>query len=81
MKELNLILIHNGKEWVAKNGEIVVKGRTLDELDKNIRGVLKGKFKKGEKIEVKMEYDYRTFPFWMIQYHQYFLRRIIYVDL
>lgn len=50
MKKFNLILVHDGKEWIAKNGEIVAKGKTLDELDENIWNVLEDKFKRGEKI-------------------------------
>jgi len=81
MKELNLVLTHNGREWIAKNDEIVVKGETLKELDENMRNVLKSKFREGEKVKVKMEYDYMTFPFWVIQYHPYYFHRIVHVEL
>ena len=81
MKRLKLVLTHDGRKWIARNHEFVATGVTLEELDENVRCKLKDMFKKGEKIEVKMEYDYRTFPLWMTQYHPYYLHRVIHVEL
>jgi len=67
MKKFNLTLVYDGTEWIAKNGDIVARGKTLEELDENLKNALKSKLKNGEKAEVRMEYDYASFPFWIVE--------------
>ncbi|AGK61032.1 hypothetical protein Asulf_01028 [Archaeoglobus sulfaticallidus PM70-1] len=78
MEKIVLSLLHDGKQWIAKNGEIVAKGETLDELDKEIESVVRKKYP-GKKVKVSMEFDYSSIPFWIIQYHPYYLYRVIYI--
>ncbi|AEA47188.1 DUF5395 family protein [Archaeoglobus veneficus] len=82
--KLNLMLVHDGERWIAKNGDFFVAGKTLEELDENLKTELKKRMGdlRGKKIEVRMEYDYRgTFPSWITQYHPYYLHRVIHVEL
>jgi hypothetical protein len=81
MKVVSFDLIHDGEKWIAKNDDITASGKTLDELDENIKTELKAKFREGTKVKVTMELDYRTIPTWIRQYHPYYFYRTIYVDL
>ncbi len=72
--EIELILRYTDK-WIAEGNGIVFKGKTLEELDKNIENELRT-YLKG-KIKVLMRFDYSTFPRWMTQFHPYYFNRII----
>lgn len=80
--KMKFLLTHNGKDWIAKNGDNLARGRTLEELDEQLRNKVKEKycFEKGTRVEVNMEFDYKTIPFWITQYHPYYFNRAIYVD-
>ena len=81
MKRVELVLTYDGKKWIARNREFAASGKTLTELDENVRNELRSRFKKGEKIEVRMEYDCKSFPSWMTQYHPHYFCRIVLVEL
>ncbi len=74
---LNLTLKYDGKKWIAKNDNFLFVGKTLEELDESVKVELKKRLKSGETIEVRMEFDYKDFPFWITQYHPYYFRRVI----
>lgn len=81
MRTIHFDLYYDGVKWIAKNDRIVVSGKTLEELDENLKLKLKDIFKNG-KIKVSMELDFRkVIPHWMWQYHPYYFYRTVYLDL
>lgn len=83
MKTVCFDVYHNGREWVAKNNRLVVSGKTMEELDRNLKNKLGSMFRgKVKKVKVTMELDYRkNLPHWMWQYHPYYFYRTIVFDL
>lgn len=78
-------LFHDGKSWIAisSDGEIIVSGKSLEELDKKVKNILKERynFESGTNTRINMKFDYRTAPFWMTQYGKNHLHRTIYVKI
>ncbi len=75
-------LYHDGEQWIAKNGELTVTGKTLRELDQNIKNELKRMYETEDVIKVTMELDYkRNIPHWIWQYHSYYFYRTVYMKL
>jgi len=82
MKTVCFDLYHDGDRWIAKNDKIVVSGKTLKELDENIKDRLRNIYKNEKVVKVAMELDYRrNIPHWIWQYHPYYLYRTIYIEL
>ncbi|MDI3497122.1 DUF5395 domain-containing protein [Archaeoglobus sp.] len=69
-----------GDVWVAENEEIVAKGHSLDELDRNLELELRKAGYKG-RVEVFMKFDYSTIPEWMRQFHPHYFNRTVVFDL
>jgi hypothetical protein len=74
-----LILTHNGKNWIARNEMLTVSAPTLEELDAKIKASIRKKdlLKKRNTIDVMMYFDNSIIPQWMRQYAQHYFNRII----
>ena len=76
---INLVITHNGEEWIAENEGNVFIGKTLNELDDHIKQkLLKTGYKK---VIVNMFFDSQTIPAWIRQYASHYFNRTIYLDL
>jgi len=76
---MELIVTHDGKNWIAQNDALRVEAPTLDELDTELKRLLKqkGYLEKGQKLDVFMACDRSTIPQWMRQYSQHYFNRIV----
>jgi hypothetical protein len=70
---VELVVSHNGKNWVAKNESLTAEAPTLDELDIEVRQ----HFKNSNEARVLMAFDNSTIPQWMRQYAQHYFNRVI----
>lgn len=80
MKSIKFELTFNEGAWTARCDKFASTGKTLYELDKDIKDNLKSGFQRGERVEVKMEFDYDTFPFWITQYQPHYLNRVVHLE-
>ena len=76
---IELIISHNGKNWIGKNDFLLVEASTLEELDNELRNLLKqkGSLEKGKRIDIFMAFDNSTIPTWIRQYGQHYFNRIV----
>ncbi|MTI82118.1 MAG: hypothetical protein FH758_14855 [Firmicutes bacterium] len=76
--DIELILTHDGQEWIARNGDLAVSAESLSELDEKLEKTVgeSGKFNKGHKVTVFMGFDYDVIPTWMRQYHTHYFNRL-----
>lgn len=70
---------HNGRNWVASHEGDLVSAPSLEELDRGVESLLRGKgmLMEGEKAEVFMAFDNATIPQWIRQYAQHYFNRVI----
>jgi len=78
---MELRLVHDGRQWIASNDSIVATGHSLAELDEDIKKavVACGRFARGEKVTVRMWFDYDTLPnaAWNRQFMPHYFDRLI----
>jgi hypothetical protein len=81
--DLEMVLIHDGKQWVARQAEISAWGETLPELDDHLVTVLRqsGQFPPATQIKVLMNFDFETIPTWLRQYAYHYFNRYVYLEL
>lgn len=76
---IELILYHDGRNWIAENEEFSASGKTLEALDAMVMECVKAHLRyngTGEQ-HVMMRFDNSTIPGWIRQYMpHYFNRRI-----
>ncbi len=77
-----MVIRHDGKNWVVENGEIRFAAPTLDDLDQGLGRIMKqrGLLKKGETKEVFMAFDSSSIPQWIRQYACHYFNRIVKVE-
>lgn len=79
MQVMNMTFIHDGTNWVVRDSALEVTAKDLTELDEKLREAIRTKYSppEGTRLAVKMEFDYSTFPEWMLQYHPYYMHRYL----
>ena len=78
--DVELVITHDGKRWVARNDAITASGETLSELDANVAEVLREQGNFG-KVTVFMGFKFSTIPTWIRQYASHYFNRYVLVEL
>ncbi|MBE9581401.1 MAG: DUF5395 family protein [Proteobacteria bacterium] len=79
---IELIVTHDGKNWIASNDALYAEAPTLEKLDNELKSLVKekGYLEKGKKLDMFMAFDNSTIPVWMRQYAQHYFNRIVRVE-
>jgi len=77
MQTLHMTFIHDGTHWIARDACLEVAGQSLSELDERLRLAIYRTYapKHGSQVAVNLDFDYSTIPYWMTQYHPYYIHR------
>jgi hypothetical protein len=81
--DLEVSLIHDGDQWIARHLFLEARGRTLSELDQDLTRCLResGDFPASSEVSVFMGFDYDTIPTWLRQYAYHYFNRYIRLHL
>ena len=80
--DIDLVITHDGKNWIARNEEIVAEGGSLPELDANVAQALRGSGRPaGAELRVFMGFDINSIPAWIRQYAPHYFNRLVDVKL
>jgi len=79
-KMIEMVLGHDGKNWILSNDMIVLSAESLDELDKKLESALQPQWQK-EPIEVFMASDNEMIPDWIRPYMNHYFNRILELPL
>jgi len=76
-------LVHDGADWVADDGEITVRGRSLPDLDAALAAQLRGHPDRTSDgtLDVRMTFDNSVIPQWMRQYSNHYFNRVVTLQL
>lgn len=76
---LEMILSHDGKNWVAVGERFKLSSPTLERLDQELGETLRseGMLQAGQTTKVFMAFDNSTIPQWIRQYAQHYFNRIV----
>ena len=74
---LEIILSHDGENWIAGDNGSQLRGPTLEDLDRAlIRYLKKGRMFK-DHVKVFMRFDMTSIPRWMHQYSGHYFNRTV----
>lgn len=80
--DIDMIIIHDGDKWVARNDALQAVGRTLPELDADLaRNLRRAGGYQGRTLNVFMGFDFATFPTWIRQYAPHYFNRLVRVQV
>ncbi len=75
-------LVHDGAYWVADDGQVSARGRTLPALDTALAAQLRchPERYRGAPLEVRMTFDNSVIPQWIRQYSNHYFNRVVTLD-
>lgn len=79
-KMIEMILGHDGKNWILSNDMLVLSAESLDELDVKLESALQPQWQE-EPIEVFMASDNEMIPDWIRPYMNHYFNRILELPL
>jgi hypothetical protein len=79
---MELIMWHDGRNWIVENDEVRLSSPTIDGIDAEVGNFMRqrGLVRRGMRARVKMLYDNSTIPQWMRPYAQHYFNRILEVE-
>lgn len=78
---LEMILDHNGKNWVVSNSSISIAAPTLNGLDRKLEKALKKELQGGQSLDVFMSFNNEVIPMWIRPYMNHYFNRILELPL
>ena len=79
---IELVLHHDGRQWIAQNASIFASAACLDLLDDQVRALVRAHtdFQGTGVRKVMMRFDNATIPGWIRQYMPHYFNRMISVE-
>ncbi len=76
---MEMIISHNGRDWVAENESLRVSAPTLELLDIRLTEKMRAghMVARGQVKKVFMAFNNATIPQWIRQYAQHYFNRIV----
>jgi hypothetical protein len=76
---LDFRIVHDGSLWVAENGSLAARGRTLEELDRELLSAIRKnrRIEDGEQLQIRMTFDGSSLPEWIRQYSSHYFNRVV----
>jgi len=76
---MDVIITHDGKNWVIENDRLHLASPTLDQLDLELADLMRaeGMVREGETAKVFMGFDNSTIPEWMRPFSQHYFNRVV----
>ena len=76
---LDFRIVHNGSFWVAENESFAARGRTLEELDRELLSAIRqsSRGENSEQIQIRMTFDGSSLPEWIRQYSSHYFNRVV----
>lgn len=76
---IELVLHHDGVQWIAENADFHAAADTIDRLDERIRALVQkhADYKGTGNRKVMMRFDNATIPGWIRQYMPHYFNRLI----
>ena len=74
---MEIILSHDGADWVTNDNESQLRGRTLDDIDRVLLRYLKETKIFKDHVKVCMRFDMSALPRWLHQYSGHYFNRTV----
>ncbi len=80
-KTVEMILDHDGKNWIVSNSSITLAAPSLDVLDRRLEQALKEELREGQSLNVFMSFNNEVIPMWIRPYMNHYFNRILELPL
>ena len=80
-KHLEMILDHDGRNWVVSGNSMRITASSLDGLDKKLERALADKLQEEKKLSVFMSFNNEVIPMWIRPYMNHYFNRILELPL
>ena len=76
---LDFRIVHDGNFWVAENESFTARGRTLEELDRELLSAIRqsSRGENSEQLQIRMTFDGSSLPEWIRQYSSHYFNRVV----
>ena len=76
---LDFRIVHDGNFWIAENESFTARGRTLEELDRELLSAIQQspRIEDGEQLQIRMTFDGSSLPEWIRQYSSHYFNRVV----
>jgi hypothetical protein len=76
---LDFRIVHDGSFWVAENESFTARGRTLEELDRELLSAIRHGpcVEDSEQLQIRMTFDGSSLPEWIRQYSSHYFNRVV----
>jgi hypothetical protein len=78
---VEMILNHDGKNWIVSNDSLTLSAPSLNELDRKVEEALGKNIPDGQSLDVFMSFDNEVIPMWMRPYMNHYFNRILELPL
>ena len=80
-KTVEMILNHDGKNWIASNTLHNLSASSLDELDRKVEAAFSDELEGGKSLDVFMSFNNEVIPMWIRPYMNHYFNRILELPL
>ena len=78
---MELILDHDGTNWILTGGQVNLSAASLDELDRKLEKALQPELAREKMLKVFMASNNEMIPQWMRPYMNHYFNRILELPL
>ena len=78
---VEMILNHDGKNWIVSNDSLTLNAPSLNELDQKLEEALGKDIPDGQSLDVFMSFDNEVIPMWIRPYMNHYFNRILELPL
>ncbi len=76
-KTIEMVLSHDGRDWIVYNDDVRLAAATLDELDVKVKEALRHDLSQAGELDVFMAFDNEVIPHWIRPYMNHYFNRIL----
>ena len=80
-KTIEMVLDHDGSNWLASNEQVRLSAPTLDALDRKVEAALGPELAREQSLRVFMACNNEVIPMWMRPYMNHYFNRILELPL
>ncbi len=80
-RHLEMVLDHDGRNWIVSGNSMRITAQSLDGLDKKLEKALETRLQGGKKLSVFMSFNNEVIPMWIRPYMNHYFNRILELPL
>ncbi len=78
---VEMILDHDGKNWIVSNETIKLSASSLESLDKKLEQAMEKELQNRNSINIFMSFNNNVIPMWIRPYMNHYFNRILELPL